>query len=790
MLTVLAARSGFSLGESILAADQIPALAKAAGQTAVALTDTMSVTGLVDFSKAAKDAGVKPIIGARLRISDDYTWRPDKALKQTKRHMPKEYFLTYYVRSEAGLKGLFRLLTTAGDATHSYYTSKLGWQDVLAEVSKLTAQDYALVLGDEMSIYQSRNFAAMIADILAMKIVAYAPIVIINTPYYGRINEISLDLHVRHGLPLLAVRPALYTAGDADAQEILAAICENGRAASGTFRSRFNRDLHPMNGVEFLTEAKACGLHLHQRTADAAGKYISAAIAETNNFANAVTYVWQKAEPSLPKLADDEYGAVVAECQKGFVDRLRKPMFGHQPTHQELAEKYLPRLKYELSVLKKLGFSPYFLTVQDIVRYAKENGIIVGPGRGSVGGSLVAYLMKITDIDPIRFGLLFERFINPERLDLPDADLDFMSERRHEIVEYMIKKYGADRVAGVSNFGTLGSASVLRDVSRVMGISESEYSCSKFVPKEHGQPVDLAKAREEVGEIEAFASKYASIWPIMERLEGSIRNMSQHAAGIVVAGAPLSEFAVVEQRKEDAVVHWDKRVIEQQGLVKIDLLGLTTLDVIKLTLDYMRESNGQKLEINQIPLDDASVLEAFSKGKTTGVFQFEGGGSKRMLRDMFASTSTPLSFEDVTAVSALNRPGPLEAGLDKIYIEGRGGNVSNAYPSRYVDQVLEETFGAIVYQEQVQKISVSLCGFTGAESDHLRKAIGKKDASIMKKMEAQFLSGAVAGYVEVELEDGSKMQVHRNRRFSVVGSDDKYTIEEVMKQNFQLNEPL
>lgn len=743
MFTMLASRSDFSLGESIISAKDLIEQAQKVGQKAVALTDTMSVTGLVDFSNAAKAAGVKPVLGVRLRISEDALWRPNKDLKETKKNMPKVFFLTFYARSELGLKALFRLLSLANDEQHFYYTAKLSWDDVKLEMLKLSQADAAIVLGDEQGIYQHKDFDQILSEMLTHGMAVYAPIIAVNTPYYGRINKTSIELHKQHNLPLLAIRPTLYAENEADAQEIMTAICENTKATDGWFRSRYNRDMHPMDLKSFVTEAKVCAAHLVQRGIPDAGVLVVKALQETALFVDAVTYTWQKQPPSLPKLAADEYKAVVAECQKGFVERFKTPMFGHIPTPQEQRDVYLPRLKYELSVLEKLGFSPYFLTVQDIVRYAKTNGILVGPGRGSVGGSLVAYLMGITDIDPIRFDLLFERFINPERLDLPDADLDFMSERRHEIVEYLIKKFGADRVAGVSNFGTLGAPSAMRDVGRVMGVPEREYSVSKFVPKVHGQTISLASAREAVSEIDDFANRHIDIWPIMERLEGSIRNFSQHAAGIVVAGAPLTEFAVVEKRKEDAVVNWDKRVIEEQGLVKIDLLGLTTLDVIKLAIDYVKEGSGKDLKLNEIPLDDAAVLKAFAEGKTTGIFQFESGGMKKLLRDLGSLTGS-VTFEDITACTALYRPGPMESGMMDAFAKRKRGDEPVEYIHQLTEDFTKETYGILVYQEQVMKVAVSVAGYTGPEADKLRKIMGKKLPEEMAKQRQKFVDGCVA----------------------------------------------
>ena len=743
MHTLLACRSDFSLGESIVSAKTLPGLAKAAGQVSVAMTDTMSVTGLVDFCSAAKTEEIKPVIGVRLRISENALWRPDKLLKEKKKNMPKAFFMTLYVRSEAAMKAVYRLLTVANDEDHFYYHAKLNWSDVAAELHKLSQADVAVVLGDEQGIYQHKDFEDILGWLLTHCVATYLPFVAINTPYYGTINKRSIELHKQYGLPLLAIRPTLYNVGEADAQEIMTAICENTKASDGFFRSRYNRDLHPMGLKDFVAELRACSEHLVKRGVGDAGAMAAKALQETAYFVSAVNYEWVKQPPSLPKLAADEFQAVVAECKKGFVERFSKPMFGHTPTPTEQREVYLPRLKYELGVLEKLGFSPYFLTVQDIVRYAKSNGILVGPGRGSVGGSLVAYLMGITDIDPIRFDLLFERFINPERLDLPDADLDFMSERRHEIVKYLIDKFGADRVAGVSNFGTLGAPSAMRDVGRVMGLSERDYSCSKFVPKVHGQTVSLETARAEVAEIADFAAKNALVWPIMERLEGNIRNMAQHAAGIVVAGAPLTEFAVVEKRKEDAVVCWDKRVIEDQGLVKIDLLGLTTLDVINLALNYVEEGTGARPALNQIPLDDPDVLKAFAEGRTTGVFQFESGGMKKLLRDLGSLTGT-VTFDDITACTALYRPGPMESGMMESFAKRKRGDEAVEFDHPLMQPFTEETYGILVYQEQVMKTAQVIAGYTGPEADKLRKIMGKKQPEEMAKQRDKFVKGCVA----------------------------------------------
>ncbi|WP_425537644.1 DNA polymerase III subunit alpha [Phaeobacter gallaeciensis] len=510
------------------------------------------------------------------------------------------------------------------------------------------------------------------------------------------------------------------------------------------FRSRYVRDLHTLGKPDLIKAIQTAALHLRKRTGwdmnDCVQPFKNG-LTNTDDLANAVSYEWKKADVSLPQMAPDEFKAVADECSKGWKARFGAEVFGHKPAAEELRDVYMPRLKYELSILKRLNFSGYFLLVQDIVRFSKTNQILVGPGRGSVGGSLVAYLMGITDCDPIRFGLMFERFINPDRLDLPDADLDFMSTRRHEVIEYLVSKYGQARVAGVSNFGTLGAASAMRDVGRTVGISEREYSVSKMVPKKHGQSYSLPESREEVPEIDAFAAKNAHIWPIMEKLEGNMRNLSQHAAGIVVAGEDIVNRAAIERRKENSVVCWDKRVVEDQGLVKVDILGLSTLDLLGHALAYIKERHGKAPDMNQIPLDDAAVLANFADGRTTGVFQFESGGMRRLLREI-AATGT-ITFDEITAATALYRPGPMESGMMDSFFKRKQGIESVEYDHPLMEPILETTYGVIVYQEQVMKISQAIAGYSGAEADKLRKIMGKKLPEEMEKQRGKFCEGCV-----------------------------------------------
>lgn len=756
MHSILAARTDFSIGESILTTEYLIKHAVNAGAKAVAMTDTMSITGMIDFTNRAKKAELKPVIGCRLRLTDNPTWRPDKEKAEKKKDMPRAYYLTVYALTEIGMKAIFRLLTLAnqddtvdtvtGETTPGryYYVPKLGFQDLYAELGAIGREHLAVVMGDAHSVLEHPDRNHIVAQLSLLTQHCYVPLIPINTPYYGRLNELALEQIALGAAAPIVVRSAFYGQYEADAQEIMTAVAENQKITDGWFRSRHNRDMHVMGTPELVGEMKVAITHLGKRGVDvglAAAKF-KEGLLNTGVLVASVEYEWSKADVSLPKMADDEFHAVMTECMKGWKTRFAADVFGHTPTQEELANVYKPRLAYELETLKRLNFSGYFLLVQDVVQFAKSSGIMVGPGRGSVGGSLVAYLMGITECDPIRFGLLFERFINPERIDLPDADLDFMSTRRHEVFEYLTTKYGEARTAGVNNFNAIQSASAIRDVGRVTGIPEKDYSVSKFVPKLHGANVPLPECRVQVAEIDAFATNYADFWPIMTRLEGTIRNFGQHAGGFIVGGVDLVERGVIEKRKDGNVVCWDKRIVEDQGLVKMDILGLTTLDLITKALEYIRERTGKRIDIGRIPLDDAEVLENFAKANTTAIFQFESGGMRRLLKDLGADGR--ISFEDITAATALYRPGPMESGMMDSFAKRKQGFEPVEYDHPLMEDVLKETFGVIVYQEQVMKISQVIAGYSGAAADKLRKIMGKKLPEEMKKERQKFVDGCVA----------------------------------------------
>ncbi len=731
--TVLAARSDFSIGESTLSIDKLLDTAKSVGATAVALADTMTVSGIIDFSRKAKELGIQPIIGVRLRVVQDATLR-DKKVKNNPEFYPK-----LYARNEAGMRRIFRLLTLANSEDRFFYVPRLSLDDVLNE---LHADDLCASLGDTYSAIHSAD-AREIAEKFSAHLTrsqTFLELCPIRSPLWDTVNAKGLTLARELGLQTLVTYPAFYPEGGADDLDVLNAITRNVKMKDPWTYQPVVRDFsikRPEELVKLTSEARE---RVKTRIGPAGAELWKQGLLNGEKLASLCGYVWEKSAPSLPKLAPDEDAALKALCVTGWKNRFSKPQWGHKPTTEELREVYAPRLKYELEVLQKMGFAGYFLLVQDVVDWSKRNGIAVGPGRGSVGGSLVAYLIGITDCDPIRFNLLFERFINPERLDLPDADLDFMSARRHEVIDYLIDKYGRDYVAGISNYTKLGAASALRDVGRVFDLSPLDVAVSKFIPKVHGQSATLEEAVQVEAKIANFKKTYPQVWKHAVSLEDAMRSLGKHAAGTVVGGVPLVERAVVERRKGEATINWDMRVCESQGLIKLDILGLNTLDVLELAREYVFKRHTKRVDFLSLPLDDEKVLKAFAKGDTIGVFQFESPGMRKLLRDL--ARGSDLTFEDIAAATALYRPGPIDAGLLEQYVQVKQGAIHESYDHPAMRPALSSTYGVMTYQEQVMRVARDLAGFSMPEADKLRKAIGKKDAKLMASMKEKFIAGA------------------------------------------------
>lgn len=746
---LIGVKTDFSIGESLLQAKTIAEKASEHGYKSVALADTMTISGMVDFAAEMKAKDIKPIIGCTLQIYDDPTYKPPSK-KSGETALTNNMFMpSIYFKTETGFKDTLKLLSKANDEEHFYYNARTGMNDLLGlrDIVVTTGGLFGLFYHKEKWREYATQLHARFGEDFLVQIVP------IQNPLFDKLNRMAFEFAEKHGVKMIASYPSFYLDDKhADTLDVYRAITSNSKMSSQFLPRPHTRNFS-------LGEQKSLAHRLMKTAGRIKGLPVKSILLNQSYIADNCHYVFEKQPPCLPKMAENEFLTLSQQVQKGWKERFSKPVLGHMPTATEI-DAYKQRVMYELSVLKKMGFESYFLLTQDIVKWAKDNDIIVGPGRGSVGGSLVAYLLGITDVDPIRFNLLFERFINPDRIDLPDADLDFQSTRRGEVIERIVEKYGRKRVAGVSNYSTLASASALRDAGRVYELDNFELSCTKHVPKVHGQSVTLEEAAEQVPEIDKFKTARPEIWNHAITLEGSMRSLGRHAAGIVVAGEDLTNRAVVETRSGEHVVNWDKRVVEDFGLIKMDILGLSTLDVLGMAAKYIFERHGTRINYTELPLEEKDVMAAFAKGDTIAIFQFESSGMRRLLKDLGGKSE--LAFEDLSAATALYRPGPMDSGLLDQYVAVRRGDREPFYEHESMVPALENTYGVIVYQEQVMQVARDLAGFTFAEADGIRKAIGKKDMEKMLTFKEKFIDGAHAmtkELYEVEFDDGRILRV-------------------------------
>jgi DNA polymerase-3 subunit alpha len=451
--------------------------------------------------------------------------------------------------------------------------------------------------------------------------------------------------------------------------------------------------------------------------------------------------------PNFPVPEGKDLAGYFAEIARAGLERRLKaaaPLFAAKKKKHE-PQEYHDRLQTEIDIIKTMGFPGYFLVVWDFIKYAKDQGIPVGPGRGSGAGSLVAYSMGITDVDPLDYDLLFERFLNPERISMPDIDIDFCMNRRGEVIDYVRRKYGADKVAQIITFGTMAAKSVVRDVGRVLGLPYTLVDkVAKTIPTGPDVTLPMA-AKESPALIEAMKNdkEVERIIEIGARLEGLSRHAGMHAAGVVITPEPVTNYVPLYRTNRDEIVtQYDMRIVEKMGLLKMDFLGLRTLTVIDDAIKSAKAVEGVTIKIEDLPLDDPEVFRLFQEGRTKGVFQFESGGMVDVLRK-----SRPTQFEDLAALNALYRPGALDAGMVDVYVKVKTGAQKPRYLVPIMKELLEETYGVIVYQEQILQIARTIAGYSLGHADLLRKAMGKKDAAVMAAERGKFVEGAEAnGY--------------------------------------------
>jgi DNA polymerase-3 subunit alpha len=716
--------SAYSLSEGAIKAEKLPALAKAAGMPAVALTDTANLFGALEFAQVCAGKGVQPIMGCQLFLGRGATEEPGRAIDP--RHRPDP--IVALAKDAAGLENLQRL-SSAG-----YLGSDpSGEPCVTLETLGRHAQGLILLTGGTSGplgrlLSEGRREAA--SRLLAqLKEVFGQDDLVVELTRHGlavdrAVGAGLLRLADGAGLPIVAANDVYFAeAGMYGAHDALLCIAE-GRVLAEQDRRRVTPE-------HWFKPAEA----MRRLFAD-----LPEACDNTLAIARRCAVMAESRKPELPVCPKVRPGMTEAETVAEMAREGLERRLDAQGTPEAERETYRKRLAYELSVIEKMGFSGYFLIVADFIQWAKQHGIPVGPGRGSGAGSVAAWALLITDLDPLRFGLLFERFLNPERVSMPDFDIDFCQDRRDEVIRYVVNEYGADRVAQIITFGKLQAKAAVRDVGRVMGMPYGQVDrIASLIPFNPAKPVTLAQAIEgepKLQEMQRSDEQVARLLDVAQQLEGLYRNASTHAAGVVIGRKPLVEIVPLyrDPRSEMLITQYSMKHVEQASLVKFDFLGLKTLTVLERAVELLK-TQGIELDLAALPLDDAKSYAMLAKGDAAGVFQFEGQGMRDCLRMM-----RPDRFEDLIAAVSLYRPGPM-ANIPA-YCQRKHGEAWEP-PHPAIRHIVEETYGILVYQEQVMQIAQELAGYSLGGADLLRRAMGKKIRSEMEAQRKIFVEGAV-----------------------------------------------
>ena len=718
----LKVRSAYSLTEGANKVDKVVALAKANDMPAVAVTDRNNLFGALEFSQYASKAGIQPIVGCELGIRrEDGT--PNAAATKI---LPTDW-LTLLVQNEKGYLNLMRLVSrahlefkTGSQAALPLAELEDHTEGLLALVGYAASGVGRLLLAGQApaATHQLERLQKLFDGRLYLELQRH------GEDAGRRIEPALVDLAYERGLPLVATNDVHFPKGEMyEAHDVLLCI-EQGAHIEDPNRRR----LTPEHYFKSAAEMRAVFADLPE------------ACDNTLAIARRCAYMPAPRKPILPR-----YTKLAGRAEKDALNDMAAAGLAELRDHGRLAAdipfaKYEERLAYELDMIARMGFPGYFLIVADFIQWAKDHGVPVGPGRGSGAGSLVAWALKITDLDPLRWGLLFERFLNPERVSMPDFDIDFCQDKRDQVIRYVRDEYGHDRVAAIITFGKLQARAVLRDVGRVLGMPYGQVDrICKLVPNNPAKPVTLAQALETE---QLLKEQYAADDEIKRlidyalQLEGLFRNASTHAAGVVIGDRPLDELVPLFRDTDDKnslpATQFNMKWVEPAGLVKFDFLGLKTLTVIEKACDLIGRD---KIDIAKLPLDDRKTFELLARGDSLGVFQIEGSGMRDVLRKL-----RPDRFEDIIAVVALYRPGPMENIPS--YIKRKHGEEKPDYLHPLLEGILKETHGIMIYQEQVMQIAQVLSGYTLGGADLLRRAMGKKIQAEMDAQRALFVEGA------------------------------------------------
>ncbi len=719
----------YSLLDGAIRIDDLLQRAAQFGMHSVATTDHGTMFGAVEFYEKATKAGIKPIIGIETYVA------PRTRFDKTPIDNRDLCHLILLAENQEGYRNLCKLASVA-QLEGFYYKPRIDKQ-ILREHSKGLIAMTACLHGEIPRRIQDSKME--IADAAAREYLEifgenrfYLEVQNNGIEIQDRVNEALLDMSQRLSIPLVASNDCHYLdRDDVRAHDVLLCI-QTGKTIHDTNRLQFRTDQLYLKSKEEMYASFSSYPDAISNTVDIARR--------CNLEFDFKTYHFPQFDTGSEQTADELFEQNV---RQGFVSILER-VKNMNPQFDEAV--YRDRLDYEISIIKEMGFSGYFLIVADFIRYAKESGVPVGPGRGSAAGSLVAYSLGITDLDPIYHGLIFERFLNPARKSMPDIDVDFCIDGREDIYKYVVDKYGGgDYVAQIITFGKLKTRAVIRDVGRALDIPLREVDAiAKMVPDVLNISLDGALKQEpRLTELVEKDPKVAELIRICRVLEGLPRHASTHAAGVVISDRPLIEYLpLYKGKKGEVVTQFDMKIVEKIGLVKFDFLGLRNLTVIAKTLGLIARQGKTPPDLAKIELTDSATYRLLSAGDTTGVFQLESSGMKDLLVRL-----KPECFDDITALVALYRPGPMESGMIDDYVARKHGRKAVEYMVPELEPILRETYGVIVYQEQVMKIAADLANYSMAEADDLRKAMGKKIVEILARHRQRFVEGAVANKI-------------------------------------------
>ncbi|MEM7009042.1 MAG: DNA polymerase III subunit alpha [Thermodesulfobacteriota bacterium] len=714
--------SQYSLLDGAIKFEDLFPQAKEFGMQAIALTDHGNLFGAYDFYKKAKETGIKPIIGCEIYVTPKIN--PDNPSEG------KTHHLTVLSMDQKGYQNLSRLVTTA------YFDGFYRRPRVDHEL--LDKHNEGLIvlsgcLNSELSqaifskgVKGALDVAAMYREIFGDRY--YLEVQATGLPEQKRVNKKVKEVGENLNIPIVATNDCHFLHKE-DTKPHDALLCiQTGSSIADENRFKFQGDQY------YLKSEK-------EMMGDLEG--FEDAIKRTGEVAKRCNFEFEQTGYKLPEYkvegdkSLDEY--MLELSRQKLQEKIKEGLIP-----EEKFDEYSERLETELKIILEMGFSGYFLVVSDFINYAKSNGIPVGPGRGSAAGSLVAYVLGITEVDPIPYNLIFERFLNPERITMPDIDIDFCGEGRDEVIRYVTEKYGSDKVAQIGTFGTMSAKAVVKDVGRVLGIPYADVDkVSKLIPSFRGKVFSIERALKEVKELRDLIKSSPDLQEMIELakpLENMVRHSSTHAAGIVIANEPLADhIPLYKGSKDEIVTQFDMNSIEELGFVKFDFLGLKTLTVINKALNLIKDNydSDKWVDIDRIALDDKKVYKLLTTGRTRGIFQIESSGMKDVLNKL-----QPTQFEDLIALLALYRPGPLDSGMVDDFIKRKHGKQKIQFPLEELKEILNDTYGLFVYQEQIMQTASAVAEYSLGEADLLRRAMGKKKPEEMKAQRDRFLKGA------------------------------------------------